>query len=365
MKGSILVRLGLGIVLAAAASTNCLAGSAASPFKRSPKSDEESKRVELVAQLERSVVVVLVEGREIQHEQKTLALLPSASLGTGVVLSADGLVLTAAHVVAGADRIRVKPLGGEPLAARVVFADEDADIGLLRLEMASASLVPAKLGDSSRVRKGETTYVIGNPVGIDFSLSTGVVSGRHPIGHVFGGSVEAEVIQTDAAINSGNSGGPIFNSRGEVIAIAQGILSKGGGSEGLGFGLSINVIKKILGLDPCVWLGLSGVPLNESWTSALNIPAPGGLLVETVAPGGPAAQAGIRGGEIAIQVGRQHALLGGDVILTVDDLPIGDWMRKPPALGTNAGERHELKLRLIRAGRELEVPLVVVHRTNW
>ena len=249
MKGSILVRLGLGIVLAAAVSTNCLAGSAASPFKRSPKSDEESKRVELVAQLERSVVVVLVEGREIQHEQKTLALLPSASLGTGVVLSADGLVLTAAHVVAGADRIRVKPQGGEPLAARVVFADEDADIALLRLETASASLVPAKLGDSSRVRKGETTYVIGNPVGIEFSLSTGVVSGRHPIGHVFGGSVEAEVIQTDAAINSGNSGGPIFNSRGEVIAIAQGILSKGGGSEGLGFGLSINVVKKILGSD--------------------------------------------------------------------------------------------------------------------
>lgn len=355
MSGGNLTRVCLGIVLAAAASANCLAA----------RGSAEEKRVQLVAQIERSVVVVLAEGREIQHEQKALALLPSSSLGTGVVLSADGLVLTAAHVVAGADRIHVKPEGGQPLAARVVFADEDSDIALLRLETPPASLVPATLGDSSRVRKGETTYVIGNPVGIEFSLSTGVVSGRHPIGHVFGGSVEAELIQTDAAINSGNSGGPVFNSRGEVIAIAQGILSKGGGSEGLGFGLSINVIKKILGLDPCVWLGVSGVPLDESWTAALNIPEPGGLLVETVASEGPAAQAGVRGGEIAIQVGRQHARLGGDVILRVDGIPIAEWTRKQPGPGATAGDRHEIKLTLLRAGRELEVPLVVVHRASW
>ena len=356
MTRHVSARLGLGFLLAAAASAYCLGAR---------DRDEESRRVELVERMERSVVLVLVEAREVEHDRKTVELLPSQSLGTGVVLSTNGLVLTAAHVVAGADRIGVKPKGGEPLAARVVFTDEDADIALLRLETTPASLAPAKLGDSSRVRKGETTYVIGNPDGIELSLSTGVVSGRHPIRHVFGGTVEAEVIQTDAAINSGNSGGPIFNSRGEVIAIAQRILTASGGSEGLGFGLSINVVKKILGLDPCVWLGVSAVPLNDSWTGALNIPAPGGLLVETVAPGGPAAQAGIRGGEIPIQVGLQHALLGGDVILKVNDLPIGEWIRTQPALGGNAGERHVLKLKLIRAGRELEVPVTVVHRESW
>jgi S1-C subfamily serine protease len=350
------VPIGLLVLVALVASSDCLPAGGA---------DEESKRVELVARLERSVVVVLAQGREIQHGKRSVELVPFESLGTGVVISADGLILTAAHVVAGADRIRVKLEGGEPLPSRVVFADEAADIALLRLESVRAPLVPAKLGDSNRVRKGEETYVIGNPVGIEFSLSTGVVSGRHPIRHVFGGSVEAEVIQTDAAINSGNSGGPIFNRRGEVIAIAQRILTEGGGSEGLGFGLAIDVVKKILGMDPCVWLGFSGVPLTEAWTAALNVPFPGGLLVESVAPGGPAERAGIRGGEIPVQIGRQHAVLGGDVIVEVDGLPIGDWLREPTVTGASAGEPHELRLTVVRAGRTLEVPVTVVHRPAW
>jgi S1-C subfamily serine protease len=348
--------IGLGIILVAAG--------AASGGPRG-QMDEEARRIDLIARLERSVVVVFAEGREISHQKSLLALLPSESLGTGVVLSSDGLILTAAHVVAGAERVRVKLLGGEPLPARVVFADDAADVALLRLETIPAGLTPARLGDSDGARKGETVYVIGNPIGIEFSLSSGVISGRHPGSHVFGGSVEAEVIQTDAAINSGNSGGPIFNSRGEVIAVAQSILTQGGGFEGLGFGLSINTVKKILGLDPCTWLGLSGVPLDEASAGLLNVPAPSGLLVERVTPGGPADQAGIRGGEKPIQVGREHILLGGDVILKVDGLPVLDWMRKPPPAGAEVGERHELKLTILRAGRIVELPIVTVHRAVW
>jgi S1-C subfamily serine protease len=326
--------------------------------------DEEARRVELIARLQRSVVVVLTEGREISHEREAVTLLPSEGLGTGLILSTDGLVLTAAHVVAGADRVRIKIGDGEPLPARIVFADEPADVALLRLDTLPQPLSPARLGDSDRVRQGESVYVIGNPVGIEHSLSVGVVSGRHPARHVFGGSVEAELIQTDAAINSGNSGGPMFNSRGEVIAVAQRILTRGGGSEGLGFGLAINVVKRVVGLDPCIWMGFSAVPLNETSAAMLNVPEPGALLVERVTPGGPADQAGIRGGELPVQVGREHLLLGGDVVLKADGVPILDWIRERRPPPSRPGEVHEIRLTLLRAGETREVPVRVTHR-SW
>ncbi|HPA82850.1 MAG TPA: trypsin-like peptidase domain-containing protein, partial [Thermoanaerobaculales bacterium] len=233
-----------------------------------------------------------------------LSLEPAESLGTGLVISAAGLILTAAHVVEEAQRIRVKVGETEPVAARTVFADEEADIALLRLQEPPSALQVATLGDSDGVRKGETVYVIGNPVGIERSLSVGVVSGRHQLRHVFGGNIAVELIQTDAAINSGNSGGPIFNSRGEVIAVAERILTEGGGSEGLGFGLAINVVKKILALDPCTWLGFSAIPLDERWSRILNVPRTRSVLLQRVIPEGPADRAGLREARCRSRSGR-------------------------------------------------------------
>ena len=354
MKCAVLTPLFLGLALA---------GSANEPTNAS---DEEARRVELVDRVERSVVVVLVEGLRIAHGDNGPSLRPSESLGTGIVVTPDGLILTAAHVVAEAGRVRVKLVNNEPLTAHVAFSDGPSDIALLRLDEPPAALVIAELGDSDRVRKGETVYVIGNPAGIERSLSVGVVSGRHSSRHVFGGAVEAELIQTDAAINPGNSGGPIFNSEGRVIAIAQGILTKGGGSEGLGFGLAINDVKKIVGLDPCIWMGLTGARLDGGWADALNVPEPGGLLVERVVPGGPADLAGIRGGEIPVQAGQDHFLLGGDVILRADGMPILEWIRRgrrpPPA----PAEIHDIRLTLLRAGIWKEVTVRVAHRAaRW
>ncbi len=327
--------------------------------------DGDAARVELVAQMERSVAVVLAEGRRMFRDRRKIGVAPWEAVGSGVVLSKDGLVLTAAHVVVEGERIRVKGHGmDEPVPARLAFVDEPSDLALLRLDRIPVPLVPARLGDSSSLRKGETVYAIGNPAGLEYSFSAGVVSGRHQVGHVFGGSVQAEVIQTDAALNTGNSGGPLFNRRGEVIAIAQRIMTEGGGSEGLGFGLAIDVVKRILGLDPCVWLGFSGVPLDERWSRALNLPQPGGLLVQRVSPGEAAERAGIRGGHIPVQSGRETVLLGGDVVLRVDGRPILDWIRSPPPFG-GPGERHELRLTVLRAGRTLEVPIVEIHRAAW
>lgn len=326
---------------------------------------EESRRVELIARLEKSVVLVKVEGRGIVHEKEGISLEPSGSLGTGVVLATDGVVLTAAHVVADAVVTRVRLPGGSEQAARVVFSDDGADLALLRTESPLAGLVAARLGDSDRVRKGETVYVIGNPVGIESSLSVGVVSGRHRASHIFGGSVEAEVIQTDAAINEGNSGGPIFNSRGEVIAVAQGIVTRGGGSEGIGFGLAINAVKKLLQMDPCLWLGFTGVPLPPALASALNAPGRDPVLVERVTPGGPADQAGLKAGTLPIQIGKEHLLLGGDVVLKIDGRPPLEWVRAQPETGRRPGERHEVRLTVLRDGTTRDVTLVTVHREGW
>jgi S1-C subfamily serine protease len=328
-------------------------------------SEDESRRVALVARIEKSVVLVWSEGRAVAHEEEQIALEPSQSVGTGVLVAADGLVLTAAHVVEGAERIQIRLFDGVERPARIVFSDGEPDLALLRMDTPPARLVPARLGDSDRVRKGEAIYVIGNPAGIESSLSVGVVSGRRLASRIFGGSVEAEIIQTDAAINAGNSGGPMFNSRGEVIGIAQRILTEGGGSEGLGFGLAIKSVKKILRIDPCIWLGFSGVPLPASWASALNVTESEPVLIERVAPGGPAEQVGLRGGTIPIQTGKTHILLGGDIILKIDGRPPLDWIRTPPWTNRKPGARHEVRLTVLRAGTVRDVALVTVHREGW
>ena len=354
MKASF--RLAFALVVAATASPTF--GTSNNPV------NEEQRRVDLVAKLEQSIVMVKVEGAEVAHEDERVAIEQTRGLGTGLVLRTDGLILTAAHVVRGAEKVVVAANEERESSALVVFEDENADVALLRLKEPIGGLAPAKLGDSDRLRLGETLYVMGYPQGVGKSLSMGLMSGRHRGGHLFGGSVEAELIQTDAAINAGNSGGPIFNSRGEVVAVAQMILSKSGGSEGLGFGLSINVVKKLLGLDPCVWLGFSGIPLNKLWSAALNVP-PGGVLVESVTPGGPADQGGLVGGDIGVQAGSEHFLLGGDVVLEANGAPIQEWVKQPSMPKGPPGEAHEVRLTVVRAGSTIAIPIKLTHRSVW
>lgn len=331
-----------------------------------PPATEEERRVELVARIERSVVQVLaVRGQAARTsssdpDDRRVTL----GVGSGVIIRRDGLVVTAAHVVADADHVAVKLDRGVSVGANVVFLDSASDLALLRLVESKADLVPAQLGDSDRVRKGEIVYVFGSPRGLERSLSVGVVSARHVLQHVVGGAVQMEVIQTDAAVNPGNSGGPMFNSRGELIAISQLILSRSGGSEGLGFGVAVNVVKKVLGLDPCTWLGFSGVALSDDLAAALNVPRAGGVLVQRVTPGGPAAQAGLQEGTLTVRVGEEAVLLGGDVILEANGVPFLEWVRTRRAGGT-PGERHEYRLVVLRSGRNVEVPIVALHRDAW
>lgn len=332
---------------------------AAIPLRAAQPTDEEA-RIALLARLEKSVAVI--------RACSTCGILPDETLGSGVIASKDGLVITAAHVVSDARLLAISLSSGQTFEAKVLYLDNVLDVALIRLAEPPPADAVATLGDSEKLRKGATVYVIGNPRGLEFSFAAGIVSGRHSPEHAFGLTEAApndvDWIQTDAAMNAGVSGGPMFNSNGEVVGIAQSIVSKSGGSEGLGFGIGINSVKKLLALDPCLYLGFSAIPIGGRLAAAFNVPVQAALLVQYVAPGSPAADAGLHEGDIEVGSGRDRIMFGGDIITHVDGVPVDEWRRSPYG-GAAEGARHEIKLRVLRAGVVLELPLVTVHRKQW
>jgi S1-C subfamily serine protease len=173
-----------------------------------------------------------------------MGLVSSRGLGSGIIVSADGSVLTAAHVVQAADRVGVELGDGRRFLARIVASSPRGDVALLKMENPPPDLVPAPLGNSDSLMTGDEVVVIGAPYGLGSSLSVGHVGGRLKPRQSVGG-VPLEFIQTDAHISRGNSGGPMFNLRGEVVGIVSWMLSESGGYEGLGFAVSVNVAKRL------------------------------------------------------------------------------------------------------------------------
>ncbi|MFQ5792906.1 MAG: S1C family serine protease [Acidobacteriota bacterium] len=274
---------------------------------------EEARAAQLYREVLPTVVTILTStevfnqtgGREEQ-----------GGIGSGVLISPEHHVLTAAHVVAGADEIMLKTRDGKLRPAELLFSESSADIALLRLATPDPDLKHAPLGDSDRLAVGQRVYVIGAPYGLELSFSIGHISAFREFNRLYDGTILAEFIQTDAAINSGNSGGPVFNSRGEVIGIASRILTLSGGSEGLGFVVTINTAKQLLALEDRAWTGLETIFLTgEQLAQLLNLDLEGGLLVQRVARGSPADKAGLRGGWISAQILGRDILLGGDLIL--------------------------------------------------
>lgn len=240
-------------------------------------------------------------------------------LGSGVLISHDCYILTAAHVVDGSSDILVKTQDGKKRKASIIFSEKTADIALLQLDVLDNSLAHATLGDSDNLVVGQNVYAIGSPYGLENSFSSGIISAFRGKDLLYNGSVSVDFIQTDAAINSGNSGGPLFNSKGEVIGIASSILTVSGGSQGIGMVVAINTAKSLLAFDDRPWVGINSVFLTQKDYAVLfnlNI-ANGGLLVQSIAANSPAAKAGLRGGFIPANVTGREVLFGGDIILKV------------------------------------------------
>jgi serine protease Do len=244
-------------------------------------------------------------------------------VGSGVLVSPDGKVMTASHVVQTADEITAEFLGGEVVPARVIASEPEADVSLLQLERVPAKATVARFGNSDRAEVGDQVFIIGAPYGIAHTLSVGYVTGRHKPNTVYSELALAEFFQTDAAINPGNSGGPMFNMAGEVIGIASHNITKSGGSEGLGFVVTVNMARRLLLEQRSFWSGMSGVVVGGQVARALNLPQPVGLMVQQVAADSPAARMGLRPGVIPATIEGKAFLLGGDIIMAVQERELG------------------------------------------
>ena len=246
-----------------------------------------------------------------------------AFVGSGVLVSADGKVITAAHVVQTADTVDVEFTDGTVVKARIVASDGAADVALLQLERVPLRIAPARLGDSDKTEVGDQVFIVGAPRGITHTLTVGHVSARRQPKATYGGLVSTELFQTDAAINSGNSGGPMFDLNGNVIGIVSHIVSVSGGSEGLGFVVTSNMARRLLLEERSVWHGLDGYLITTELAHAFNLPA-AGLLVQRVARGSPAERMGLRGGRYHIAIENEQLLIGGDLIVAVEGIELAE-----------------------------------------
>jgi S1-C subfamily serine protease len=248
--------------------------------------------------------------------------------GSGFVIDHQGHILTNAHVVDGASKIEVT-LGNtdntSPVPATVVGKDDSTDIAVLKVNAPADQLHPLALGDSSQAQVGDPVVAIGNPFGLDRTVTSGIVSALQREIKAPNGFTINNVIQTDAAINPGNSGGPLINAQGAVIGITAQIENGGsGGNVGIGFAVPINTARSVAqqlianGSIQHAFLGISGTDLTPQLASVLNLSAKQGALVQKVVPNGPAAKAGIKGGDATASVAGQQVRAGGDVITAID-----------------------------------------------
>jgi S1-C subfamily serine protease len=259
-----------------------------------------------------SVVVIKVKQKQLSRTDGRLVSV--GGLGSGVIISDDGKVLTAAHVVQVADEIEVEVLGGETVTARVIGSLPQMDIALLQLDSVPKAADVAPVGDSDEVQVGDRVFVVGAPFGIDHTLTVGYVSARRAPTENESGIWGAEFFQTDAAVNPGNSGGPMFSMAGEVVGIVSHIISLSGGSEGLGFAVTTNTVRQMLLNRKPFWSGIESFYVAGDMAGALNLPVRG-LLVQRIAKDSPAEKIGLRPGVIPATIGEQPLLLGGDFIL--------------------------------------------------
>jgi S1-C subfamily serine protease len=248
--------------------------------------------------------------------------------GSGFVIDHDGHILTNAHVVDGASKIEVT-LGNtdnsSPVPAQVVGKDDSTDIAVLKVNAPSDQLQPLALGDSSQAQVGDPVVAIGNPFGLDRTVTSGIVSALQRQIKAPNGFTIDNVIQTDAAINPGNSGGPLIDAQGAVIGINAQIESGGsGGNVGIGFAVPINTARQVAqqlianGSIQHAFLGISGTSLTPQLADVLNLSVSQGALVQTVVHNGPAAKAGIKGGDATVSIQGQQVRAGGDVITAID-----------------------------------------------
>lgn len=287
---------------------------------------------------------------------------PVEGAGSGFVIDTDGHILTNYHVIQGAQTIEVTLGDRSRFKAKLIGVDTRNDLALVKIDPAGRKLTTLPLGDSRNLLVGQRVLAIGNPFGFQSTLTTGVVSSLGRTVQTGENTFIDEAIQTDAAINRGNSGGPLLNSHGEVIGINSAIYAPTGTTAGIGFAIPVNTARRVAedliktGRVRRATLGIEGRGLWPGLAEALHLNVQQGILVERVTPGGPAAQAGIRGGTHSMVAGLQELRTGGDVLVAWDDKPLAT-QTDLTLLLNRAWPGDSVNLALIRDGKKITVPV--------
>jgi len=287
---------------------------------------------------------------------------PSEGTGSGFVYDDAGHIVTNNHVVEGAQSIEVRFSDDTQLPATVIGTDPANDLAVIQVDSLPDNAIPLPLAASADLRVGQRAIAIGNPFGLDRTLTTGVISALGRPLQTNNDSYIYNVIQTDAAINPGNSGGPLLNSRGEVIGVNTAIQQD---AQGIGFAVPVETIQRIVpvliadGSYPHPWLGLLGYDITPDLAQALRLPVERGVLVAQLYRSGPAVTAGIQGGTDQVIVGNRRMLVGGDIITAINGQDVADWSGLSKFLELNTQVGQAVTLTIVRNGSMEDVPLTL------
>jgi S1-C subfamily serine protease len=328
---------------------------------------------DIYASSKRGVVQVLATS--VVSQNPFFGAQEARALGSGFVIDKSGHVVTNYHVVQNASKVEVSFSGNDEMPASVVGTDPSTDIAVLRIKRVQGrSLTPLELGNSREVKVGDAVVAIGNPFGLERTVTAGIVSALQREITAPNGFAIDEVIQTDAAINHGNSGGPLLNADGKVIGVNSQIesSSEGGGNVGIGFAIPINTVKDVVaqllehGKAEHAYLGVEMATITRELAASVRLPTDTGVLIQSVRPGSPAAAAGLRGGSTQVVVDGESYLVGGDVITkaggqtieSADQLRSVVSSKKPgETLTLEIHRQNETKEVTVKVGRQPNTPV--------
>jgi putative serine protease PepD len=328
--------------------------------------EDEALNVRIYRQASPAVANILTKATEYDFFMDPV---PVEGAGSGFIIDPRGYILTNFHVVQEAQSIEVVLGDQSRYPAKFIGADQRNDVALIKIDPKGKQLASLPLGDSGVLQVGQKVLAIGNPFGFQSTLTTGVVSAIGRTVQTSQSTFIDEAVQTDAAINRGNSGGPLINTHGEVIGINSAIYTPSGTTAGIGFAIPINTAKAIAhdlmsdGRVHRALLGVETLPVAGWLSETLDLPVHDGLLIETVSRGGPAAAAGLHGGDRVAQAGMRRIAIGGDVIVAVDGQKVSTQFdlnvilnRKRPGDTVNVA--------VYRGGKKMDIPVKLGERTG-
>jgi S1-C subfamily serine protease len=295
-------------------------------------------------------------------------------IGSGFVIDQEGHVVTNNHVAEAAPDLLVTLADERTVPAEVVGKDPGSDLAVLKIEVAPEQLTAVEFGESSSLRVGQRAIAIGNPFGLERTVTTGVISslGR-TLSRPESGFQLAEVIQTDAAINPGNSGGPLLDSHGRLIGVNAAIRSTSGVNSGVGFAIPVDIVKRVVpelvayGRYRHTWVGIevtAGGTITPEMVEGMNLPVETGVLISRVVSGGPASKAGVMGGTNEVVVSEITMRVGGDIIIAINDVAVMRFDDLVNYLASNTSVGDVVTLTVVRGGRQIVLDVKLEERPS-